>query len=320
MAIPTTREQLKEYCLRALGAPVVEINVDDDQLEDRIDESLDYWRLYHYDGIEKLYLKQKISASVITISTTNAEDFELTEIVTGSTSGAIARVTKETNRTSNGTMLLVKNVVGTFTNGETITSSNTLLTSTVVGVTLGEYDKKYITIDDWIYGVTRILPVSASSMNKNLFDMQYQLRLHDLYDLTSTSIVYYDTVMKHLSLLDFELNGQTLFRFNRMQSKLFLDINWDSHITLGDFVIVECYRALNPVEYSKIWNEPWLKKYVTAQFKKMWANNLKKFTGLVLPGGVTINGDKLYDEATFEIKTLEDELMSKSSVCEFFMG
>lgn len=243
----STREGLKQYALRALGAPVLEINVANEQLEDRIDEAIDYFRLYHYDGIEKVYLKHQITQTDI--------------------------------------------------------------------------DNKYIPINDLVYGVSRVLPIaSGTSTSKSLFDLQYQLRLNDLYDLTSTSIVYYNIVMNHLATLDLILNGHPIYRFNRLQNRLYLDVDWTMDVEVGHYVIVECYRALDPSEFAKMWNEPWLKHYVTALFKKQWAVNIKKFSGLQLPGGVTLDGDKLYDEATGEIKDLEDEIMNKSAPLEFFLG
>lgn len=242
----TSREGLKQYALRALGAPVLEINVDEDQLEDRLDEALEYWRQYHYDGIERVYLKHAITQEDI--------------------------------------------------------------------------NNKYIPINSLVYGITRVIPVTQASSTKNLFDMQYQLRLHDLYDLTSTSIIYYQMVMNHISLLDFELNGPQLFRFNRMQDRLYIDCNWAQDLPLGSLVVVEAYRVLDPETFTKVYNEQWLKHYVTALFKRQWATNIKKFSGIQLPGGVTLDGDKLYDEATGEIKELEDELMTKSAPLEFFLG
>jgi len=316
----TSKDQLKQYALRALGAPVVEINVDDDQLEDRLDEALEYWRVYHPDGIEKLYMKHVISASEINLTTNNAESFPLSGIVTGQTSGATAVVVKETTRASAGNLLLVKNVKGTFVPGETITAGAATATVGTPSVVLGSFDKRYIDIPDLVYGVTRVLPFSQASSSKNLFDLQYQLRLNDLYDLTSTSIIYYKTVMSHLALLDLELNGHPLYRFNRRQSKLFLDMNWETDVALGDFIVVECYRALDPAENIKVWDDSWLKHYVTALFKKQWATNIKKFQGIQLVGGVTLDGNALYDEATGEIKELEDELQNKSAPLEFFLG
>jgi len=241
-----SRDGLKQYALRALGAPVLEINVDDDQLEDRLDEALEYWRQYHFDGIEKMYMKHQ--------------------------------------------------------------------------VTQEDIDNKYITVPDLVYGITRVIPITQTSSSKNMFDIQYQLRLHDLYDLTSTSVVYYTQVMSHIALLDFELNGQQGFRFNRLQSRLLLEIDWQTEVKVGSWIVFECYRALDPNEFNKVWNEMWLKHYVTALFKKQWAVNIKKFSGIQLPGGVTLDGDKLYDEAMGEVKDLEDELMNKAAPLEFFMG
>ena len=242
----TSREGLKQYALRALGAPVVEINVDEDQLEDRIDESLEYWHQYHYEGVERVYLKHE--------------------------------------------------------------------------VTQDDIDNKYLPINDLVYGVTRVIPISNTQSSKNLFDIQYQLRLHDLYDLTSTSIIYYKTVMGHIAMLDMELNGPQMFRFNRLQNALHIDFNWNQDVTVGDFVVIEAYRILDPQVYTKVYNELWLKHYVTAQFKKQWAVNIKKFSGIQLPGGVTMDGNALYDEAIGEIKDLEEELRTKSAPLDFFVG
>ena len=315
----SSRDGLKQYALRALGSPVLEINVDDDQLEDRLDEALEYWNLYHYDGVEQIYMKQQIRASEVTLSTSIAATFSIAEIITGVTSGATAEVCRESSRTSTGTLLLVKNVLGTFTPGETINGSAGH-TAVLSSITLREYDNRYINIPDYVYGVTKILGIGQASSSKNIFDLQYQLRLNDLYDLTSTSLIYYKTVMSHLALLDLELNGHQLFRFNRLSNRLYLDANWQTDFILGDYVIVQAYRAMDPTTYSKVYNETWLKHYVTGLFKKQWATNLKKFQGLQLPGGVTLDGDKLYEEATTEIKDLEEELMNKSAPLDFFIG
>jgi hypothetical protein len=265
-------------------------------------------------------MKLAISASELYLTTSVATSFPISAIITGQTSGATARVVSETSRLSSGNTVLVKNINGTFVSGETISDGiNTAVLATPAFM-LGSYDKRFILIPDLVYGVTRVLPFSQASSSKNLFDLQYQLRLNDLYDLTSTSIIYYKTVMSHLALLDLELNGHPQFRFNRRNSKLYLDMNWDSDVALGDFIVVECYRALDPAESTKVWDEAWLKHYTTALFKKQWATNIKKFSGIQLPGGVTLDGDKLYDEATGEIKELEDELQNKSAPLEFFLG
>jgi hypothetical protein len=334
----TSRATLTEYCLRALGEPVVEVNVDDSQLEDRIDEALDYWHQYHFDGAEKMYLKQKITASTIKITTADQALFPVGTKITGDTTGAIAYVCQEHGREAVDDIIICKNVTianeetkqhhvfnatiaSAFEPGETITGDNGA--QAVVhedGCTLGTYDLKYFPIPDYVYGVTRVVPFSAASSSKNLFDLQYQLRLNDLYDLTSTSLIYYKTVMSHISLLNLELNGYPLYRFNRMMGRLSLDVNWDAALTMGDFILVECYRALDPEAFAKIWNEQWFKRYVTALFKRQWAINIKKFGNIQLPGGVVLNGKELFEEAKEEIKELHDEMVNKSAPLEFLMG
>jgi len=242
-----SRTELRDYCLRALGAPVVEINVDDDQVEDRIDEALEMFTQYHHEGVEQVYLKHEVTAQ--------------------------------------------------------------------------DLQNRYIPLNDLVYGITKVFPVhGASSASRNIFDLQYQLRLNDLYDLTSVSMIYYTQVMQHLSLLDLTLNGKTLYRFNRLSNQLHLDINWDADIAEGQFLLFEAYRGLDPQQFTKVYNEPWLKHYLTALLKKQWGTNLKKFQGMQLPGGVTIDGDSLYKEAVEEISELENEIQNKSAPLEFFQG
>lgn len=316
-----SRTDFKNWCLRDLGFPVLEINVDDDQVEDRIDEALEYWHQYHWDGIEEIYMKHQITASTITLAAGGtAENFDLGEVVTGGTSGATAVVALELGTTNSGTVLKVKNVNGTFVAGETITGSNSANTSVVASVTLGNYDLKYIAVPDAVYGINEVLSIGQATSSKNLFDLQYQLRLNDLYDLTATSLIYFKTVMQHLSMLNLEINGPTRYRFNRRQGRLYLDVNWEFDVTLGEYIIAKTYRALDPTEFTKVWDEPWLKKYATALIKKQWGTNLKKFSGLQLPGGVTLDGNALYDEAMNEIKDLEDQMINKSAPLDFFLG
>ena len=314
----STRQGLIDYALRYLGAPLLEINVDESQIEDRIDEALDYFRLYHYDGIEKVYLKHKITASKLEIAETNALDFVKGKIITGQTSGATAQVHYQVNEEQPNNVIYAKGVTGIFELGETIECEG--VTATLESVTIGDIDNRWIPIDDWIYGISRIIPFTNTGASRSMFDLQYQLRLHDLYDLTSTSLIYYKMMMGHLALLDLELNGKPLFRFNRMNNKLYLDINWDYAVRPGDHIVIECYRALDPSEAAKTWNEPWLKLYATCLIKKQWASNLKKFGGMQLPGGIILDGNALYNEAVQEQKMLEDDLMTKSATLDFYMG
>jgi hypothetical protein len=325
MSSPSSRQNLIDYCLRKLGHPVLEINIDDDQLEDRIDEALEYWRQYHHEGIEKVYLKQIINASTLTLTSNNAEDFKTGSVVTGQTSGAKAVVCSQFNKPSEGNTLVVRYTDGTFVSEEDIESSDTVpVTGTLAATdfyTEGETEKRYFEVPDAVYGVTRIIPFTAINYSsKSIFDIQYQLRLNDLYDLTSTSIIYYKSVMSHLALLDIELNGKPMCRFNRLQNRVYPDINWADNIYPGQYMVIEAYRALDPTQFTRVWNEAWLKHYTTALVKRQWAINLKKFSGIQLPGGVTLDGQTMYVEAMQEIKDLEDELQNKAAPLEFFLG
>lgn len=317
-----SREQLKQYALRALGAPVLEINVDNTQLEDRLDEALDYFNLYHYEGVEQMYLKHMINASVLTV--TSSAGIPPISLKLINQQGGTCEVIRQWNKLSTDTVWTVKNVKGDWTvvgsEIKDVANQSGPVLGLVGSMVLGEVDTKYITTPDYVYGVTKILNIGQASSSKNIFDLQYQLRLNDLYDLTSTSIVYYKTVMSHLAMLDLELNGHPLYRFNRMQNRLYLDVNWETDVLVGDYILIQGYRALNPADFTKVYGEPWLKHYVTALFKRQWAINIKKFSGLQLPGGVTLDGDKLYVEATKEIDDLEDELRTKSAPLDFFLG
>jgi len=306
----TTRSQFKTYCLRKLGFPVIEINVDDDQVDDRIDEGLSFWRDYHYDGTEKLFMKHCITAEDI--------------------------------------------------------------------------NRQWIYCPDAVQFVTGVMPFDLSNASINMFDLRYQLRLHDLYDFTSVSYVSYEITMQHLRTLNLLFSGTPQFRFNRHQNKVFLDIDWTRDVQPGAYVIIECYRTLEPETITltgtvsgspssntligtgtkfdqelaafdfitiggeqkqvgnidnpttitligpptqthvnatvtlegvtDVWNDRFLKKYTTALIKRQWGANLKKFAGIQMPGGVTLNGQVIYDEAIQEIEKMEEEIYMMGSL------
>lgn len=319
----SSRQDFAEYCLRNLGAPVLEINVDDDQLEDRIDEALEFWRQYHHEGIEKIYLKTQIRATKFIITGAVTEDFSKDSYVTNQTTGHRFKVVRPVNTdlTPTNVLWVVNWEADSIEQGDIIQSEvDSGITATVTTITPGEFDLKYLEVSDLVYGVTRLLPFAGTNTSKSMFDLQYQLRLNDLYDLASTSVIYYKQVMGHLSLLDHVLNGKPMFDFNRLQNRIHPRINWDADINPGEYMVAECYRALDPNQFSRVWNESWLKHYATALIKRQWATNLKKFGGLQLPGGVILDGQSMYAEAMQEIKDLEDSLMNKSAPLEFFMG
>ena len=259
MATPATREQLKQYALRTLGKPVIEINVDDDQLEDRIDEAVQYFQQYHYDGIRRTYLKYKLTA---------ADKTRLAAI-----------------------------------NGSTETA-----TDSVSGNSSTWYeDNNYLVVPSSIISVINIFPFSDKG-NLNLFDVRYQLRLNDLYDFSSTSVINYDIVLRHLDFLDHILVGEKPLRFNQHDNRLYIDMDWTNDLQTDEYLVIEAYRKLDPSAYTDVWNDIYLKRYTTALFKKQWGANLSKFNGVAMVGGVTLNGQQIYSEALQDIEKLENEI------------
>ena len=241
MANPSSREELKQYCLRRLGAPVIDINVDDEQLEDRIDDALKYYQDYHFDGTEHVYLKHQITADDIS--------------------------------------------------------------------------NEYIPIPEPVIGVVRVFDIGDSVNSSNLFNIRYQIHLNDLFDFTSTTYVPYVTAMRHVEQLEEIFVGKQPIRFNRHKNRLHIDLDWSGgDVNVGEYVIVEAYRILDPDTYTDVYSDWWLRQYTTALFKRQWGNNLKKFEGMQLPGGMTFNGQLLYQEAEDEIQRLEQEMINSYSL------
>ena len=292
MAIPNTRETLKQYCLRNLGKPVIDINVDDDQVEDRLDEALQYFSQYHSDGVERMYLKYKVTADDVTRLTTNksynvdekgtvAENIELEDgtLTSGDTSGDI--------QAEDG--------------GAILTEDSTLVRTTY------EENQNYLVVPDAVISVINIFPLSDRA-NLNMFDVRYQLRLNDLYDFSSTSIVHYEMTMKHLDFLDHILVGEKPIRFNQLSNRLYIDQDWANDITADEYIIIECYRKLDPDAHTDIFDDLYLKRYATTLIKRQWGQNLSKFSGTAMLGGVTLNGPELFSTALDEQQKLEEEI------------
>ena len=256
MATPSSREQLKQYALRALGKPVIDINVDDDQLEDRLDEAFQYYAQYHYDGIRRTYLKYQY---------TQADKDRLTA------------------------------------DGDDETATKNSVSSTF------KEAQNFLVVPESVISVINIFPFSNKG-NLNLFDVRYQLRLNDLYDFSSTSVINYDIVLRHLDFLDHILVGEKPLRFNQMDNRLYVDMDWSEDLQVGEFLVIECYRKLDPTTFTDINNDIFLKRYVTALFKKQWGANLSKFNGVAMLGGVTLNGQQIYTEALSDIEKLETEI------------
>jgi len=317
MAKPTSRQELIDYCLRKLGHPVLEINIDDDQLEDRIDEAFQYYRDFNYDAVEKIYLKTQITATLIQIVGVNAASFANGETITGGTSGATSIVYSG----SAANKFNAFKTSGTFTVGETITGSRSGTSAVIQTVTLGNYDNKYITLTDAVIGVERIIQLSNRTQAMGMFDVRYQLMLNNIQSFTNTDIQYYSMLKTELQLINDLLTGQKPIRFNRHMNRLFVDMDWTADINIGDYIIVEGWSTLDPDTYTDVYSDGWLKKYATALIKQQWGTNLKKFEGVQLPGGVTLNGQIIYNEAVEEIKELKEEAQNMYQLpTDFFTG
>jgi hypothetical protein len=318
MAKVTSRTELRDYCLRRLGWPVIDINIDDDQIDDRIDDALSFYYDYHFDGTEKLFMKHQF--------------------------------------------------------------------------TQDDIDRRWIYCPDPVIFVTGVMPFDDSNSSVNMFDLRYQLRLHDLYDFTSVSYVSYEITMQHIRTLNLLFSGTPQFRFQRHTNKLYLDIDWQRDARVGEYVVIECYRRLSPetititgtvsgtagantltgtstifdqelvngdiitlsngdevqiksvtsssqLELNKalvntvtantitkagvsdVWNDRFLKAYATAKIKYQWGSNLSKFAGIQLPGGVTLDGPRIMEEAKAELDKMEEEMFSLNVLpSDFFLG
>tara|TARA_B100001287_G_scaffold269745_1_gene267561 strand:+ start:697 stop:1509 length:813 start_codon:yes stop_codon:yes gene_type:complete len=260
MANPNSKSTLKEYCLRNLGKGAVDINVTDDQADDRLDEALQYFAHYYYDGIEKMYLKYKITADDITRGAANA--------------------------TTTATDIADTSVTASFEEG-----------------------KGFIPMPDSVVSVLKIFSFDNAATN-NMFDIRYQLRLNDLYDFSSTSIIHYEMTMQHLDYLSHLLVGESPIRFYEHQRRLYIDMDWSNDIKENDYLIIECYRKLDPNTYTDIYNDMNLKRYATALIKKQWGQNLSKFNEVQLLGGVTMNGEQIYTQAQEDITRLEEQIQN----------
>lgn len=317
----TTRQELKDYCLRRLGFPVIEINVDEDQVEDRIQDALDYWNEYHFDGVERVYLKAQVEASTLTLATALANSFIPNEKIVGASSGATAKVYKP----ESSTVLKIRGVNGVFQNGESITGEDSGMAVSLAASdaysekswTNGEFE-----VSDAVTGVVRVFnfgSAGSSTSSTNIFNVVYQFRLNDMFNLLSSDMIYYSQVKTHLEMLDMMFAGTRIFRFNRKQNKISIDVNMDEVFNEGDYVIFEVYRMLNPADWAKVYNDMFIKRYATALIKRQWGSNMAKFDGMQLPGGVVLSGTKIYQEALDEISKLEDEMQSRYELPPDFM-
>jgi len=267
MAKPNTRQGLVDYCLRQLGAPVLEVNVDDDQIDDLVDDAIQVFNERHFDGVERMYLKYKLTQEDIDRGTAN------NKTDSDNTVGIVTTSATSTNISGYGT-----------------TTSNWYETS------------NFLQVPDSVVGVEKIFKFDSSSISAGMFSIKYQLFLNDLYSFNSVELMQYAMTKSYLEDIDMLLTTDKQIRFNKRQDRLYLDIDWASE-SEGNFLVLDCYRALDPESFTQVYNDIFLKKYLTALIKRQWGLNMMKFTGTKLPGGVELNGRQYYEDAE---KDLED--------------
>lgn len=257
MAIPNSRTTLIEYCLRALGAPVIEINLDDDQISDRVDEAIQYYQQYHSDAVVRTFVKYQVTAA--------------------------------------------NHIAGN-------PAYHTI-----------------IDLPDNLLFITRVLPIGqSSSSSAGMFSVDYQMHMNDLYSMSRStgSMINYEMTKQYMSLINMSLNGldQGII-FSRHQNSLKIETDWAARIPVGSYIVIEAYQTINPDSYPDVYNDLVLKKYLTALLKQQWGQNLIKFEGMQLPGGVTINGRAIYDDAVNDIKAIEEMVrLTWENPVDFYVG
>jgi hypothetical protein len=267
MSKPTSRQELIDYCLRRLGAPILEINLADEQIDDLVDDALQYFYERHFDGVERMYLKYKITEQDIN---------------------------KGSAKENNGVGIVT--TTGTTTiSGIGTTSFNFYETS------------NFIQVPDSVIGIEKIFKFDTSSISGGMFSIKYQLFLNDLYYFNSVELLQYAMVKTYLEDIDFLLTTDKQIRFNKRQNRLYLDIDWTSQ-SKDTFIVIDCYRILDPNDFTKVYNDSFLKKYLTALMKRQWGQNLIKFRGVKLPGGIELNGRELYEDAEKEIEEIRQRM------------
>jgi hypothetical protein len=262
MAKPASRQELIDYCLRRLGAPVLEINVDDDQIDDLVDDALQHFHERHFDGVERMFLKYKITK----------EDID-----------------RGTGKGSDG--------VGIVTTS-----------GTAQGKTFNFYEtSNFIQVPDSVIGIEKVFKFDTSDISGGMFSIKYQLFLNDLYYFNSVELLQFAMVKSYLEDIDFLLKTDKQIRFNKRQNRMYMDIDWNQQKP-GTFFIIDCYRILDPNDFTKVYNDSFLKKYLTSLIKKQWGQNLIKFRGVKLPGGIELNGREIYEDAEKELEDLKQRM------------
>ena len=265
MAQPASRSDLINYCKRQLGAPVLEINVADEQVDDLVDDALQYFHERHFDGVGQVYLKYKITQA---------------DIDRG----------KGTNEVG-----IVTTSASTSINGQTATFQF-------------EENSNYLQVPPQILGISKIFRFDGSNtVTNNMFSVRYQLFLNDIYYFGSTELLTYAMTKTYLEDIDYLLTTEKQIRFNQRQDRLYLDIDWGS-VGVNDYLVIDCTRLLDPNDFTRVYNDSFLKRYLTALIKRQWGQNLIKFQGVKLPGGIELNGRQIYDDAEKDLEIIREQM------------
>tara|TARA_B100000575_G_scaffold289306_1_gene290861 strand:+ start:194 stop:1039 length:846 start_codon:yes stop_codon:yes gene_type:complete len=271
MAKPSSRQELIDYCFRKLGAPVLEINVDDDQADDLVDDALQLFGERHFDGIERMYLKYELTQ----------EDIDRGKAANTDGVGIVTSTGNSTNVSGLGTV-----------------TSNFYETS------------NFIQVPDAVVGIDKIFKFDTSSISGGMFSIKYQLFLNDLYYFNAVNLLQYSMTKRYLEDIDFLLTTDKQIRFNKRQNRLYLDIDWKAQ-EVGTFLVIQCDRILDPDNFTGVYNDSFLKLYLTSLIKRQWGQNLIKFQGVKLPGGLEMNGRQIYDDAERELESIRSRLISE---------
>jgi len=335
---PASTAELQEYCLRKLGKPVIDVNLADEQMSHMIAESVQLFQEYHFDGTERAFLVEQVAASTLTFASSATGTFIADETITGGSSNATAIIHERTSGTvlkfhthKDGNGIRAANTTAnTFVAGETVTGSSSGATGTVHGtqataVSFGNIDTKTLTVDDTIIGVQDVLPVSKGLSSNDMFSFEYQFRLNELPNLLKEGggLSTYVQGRQNLALLTQVFSGaeSRQIRFNRLTDKLHIDMDWDTAVEIGDAVVALVLKKIDGSSYTEMYNDIFLKKYTTSLFKKQWGQNMLKYDGVQLPGGITLNGRQIYDDATAELDKHEEELSLKYELpLNFYLG
>ena len=275
MAQPSTRQELIDYCLRQLGAPVLEVNVADEQIQDLLDDALQYFQERHFDGVEQIYLKYEVTQDDIDRGKARPPG------VGGTTTAGIASTSTTTN------------IVGTATTFTYYENSN------------------YLQVPPNIFGINKVFQYDdAQSMSmSNMFSFKYQMFLNDVWNWGSMDLLSYSMSRSYLETINFLLNTHKQIRFNQRADRMYLDVDW-GQLRKGQFLIIDCWRAMDGNDYSRVWNDSFLKKYLTALIKRQWGMNLIKFQGVKLPGGIEFNGRQIYEDGQADLDKIMEQMSS----------